>query len=338
MPQRTNEFQELVSLIRRSLAKDGDTVQDSAMVRVQGLETEREIDLLHKTSDGFSTIKIAVESKDEGRKIDVTTLEQLCAKYRGEGRICVDKFMLVSRNGFTEGAIEKARLLDVPLLTLDEAKEFDWSSVAPADQKALRAEKFNFRMAPHFDSITTTPPLPVDLQKGIIQEGRVRYASCPKGHDHGSFLDHIVKHTLKSKDPEMLAQLVKLEAQAPLYPNGAVLKAEPKWDKPFIVSYAGVDYPVQSFAASIHAVNSSGKMVCTAYRLESSEGSSRVVHHMCAEVGDRKFTFVLPDGLKSKKIAVRMAPSASAKARSEGRKREERARKKAEKKKRKRKP
>lgn len=172
MPQRTNEFQELVGLIRHSLARDGDSVKESAMVRVQGLETEREIDILHQTTDGFTTVKISVEAKDEGRKIDLTTLEQLCAKYRGEGRICVDKFIVVSRNGFTQGAIEKAKLLDVPLLTLDEAKEFDWSTVGPERNALRHTISMQFRMAPHIHEVKTVPPLPAVLEKKIIKDGR----------------------------------------------------------------------------------------------------------------------------------------------------------------------
>src|SRR4051794_9352503 len=81
MPKRTNEFQELVSLIRHSLAREGDSIEDSAMVKVQGLETEREIDILHQTSDGFSTTKIAIEARDEGRPLDVGTLDELKSKY-----------------------------------------------------------------------------------------------------------------------------------------------------------------------------------------------------------------------------------------------------------------
>src|SRR4051812_36183969 len=127
MPQRTNDFQELVSLIQRSLVRQGDTIEDSAMVSAQGTDGEREIDILIKTSVGPFTVKIAVEAKDEKRPIDVGTVEQLSAKYRGEGRIHVDKFIIVARNGFTKGASDKAALLDIPLITLDEAKLFDWT-------------------------------------------------------------------------------------------------------------------------------------------------------------------------------------------------------------------
>jgi len=39
MPERTNEFQELVALIQRALAPHGATVSESALVEVSGLST-----------------------------------------------------------------------------------------------------------------------------------------------------------------------------------------------------------------------------------------------------------------------------------------------------------
>src|SRR5262245_48285264 len=126
MPQRTNPFQELVALIERAFAREGDKITESAMVKVQGLETEREIDVLHETTNSLYSIKIAVEAKDESSPIDLIAFDSYLAKFRGEGRVAVDKIIIVSRNGFTGGAIEKAKLVDVTLLTLDEAKETDW--------------------------------------------------------------------------------------------------------------------------------------------------------------------------------------------------------------------
>src|SRR5262249_28609687 len=75
MPQRTNPFQELVALIEHAFAKDGDKVTPSAMVKVHGLETEREVDILRETPNGLYTIKVALEAKDESRTMELTTFE-----------------------------------------------------------------------------------------------------------------------------------------------------------------------------------------------------------------------------------------------------------------------
>src|SRR5262249_834976 len=154
-------------------------------------------DILHKTSDGMCTIKIAVEAKDEGRKLDLTAFEELCAKYRGEGRVCV----VVSRNGFTEGAIEKATLLDVPLLTLDEAKEFDWTTLGPEFSTLPHFKSMHFQFSPHFDEIIVKPAIPKELLPQVIREGRVVCPTCIDGKDHGTLLQFVTFYTFHGRDP-----------------------------------------------------------------------------------------------------------------------------------------
>lgn len=93
MPQRTNEFQELVTLIQRAFAPVGAKVTSSAMVDVPGQSSQREIDVLIESGIGPYTIKIAVEAKDEGRKMDQVKFEQLIAKYFSERSIKVNKLL-----------------------------------------------------------------------------------------------------------------------------------------------------------------------------------------------------------------------------------------------------
>lgn len=323
MPQRTNAFQELVSLIKKALARDGDTVEDSAMVSVRGLETEREIDILHKTSDGFSTIKISVEARDEGRKIDVTTFEELCAKYRGEGRVCVDKFMIVSRHGFTEGAIEKAKLLDVPLLTLDEAKEFDWSKTGPEHRPLQGVRSLVVKVPPRVQQIQITPPLPAALEKAIIQEGRVVCPTCSGSRDHGSLKEYVEQHTVRRTDAEAIGWFKALEEASRNDPGKGVGMLRATLKEGFRVRFQGVEYPLQELCITIEAINASGQMRSTPYQLTSSEGGSRLVQHMSAQIGNTKFDFILPDGLKSKKIPMKVS-TPTAKERFEQRKKKRR--------------
>src|SRR6185295_11834123 len=99
MPQRTNEYQRIVALIQRSLAPEGAKVTESAMVDVNGFD--REIDVLVEGQFGMYRFCVAVEAKDHSRPVDVTTVEQLCAKYAPGSGIAVNQTVLVARNGFT---------------------------------------------------------------------------------------------------------------------------------------------------------------------------------------------------------------------------------------------
>ena len=58
MPQRSNDFQELVSLIQKALAPAGARITDSALVDIPGLGDSREIDVLIETEVGPYNIKL----------------------------------------------------------------------------------------------------------------------------------------------------------------------------------------------------------------------------------------------------------------------------------------
>ena len=108
MPQRTNAFQELVSLVQKALAPAGAVVTDSALLDVAGMSEPREIDVLIETDVGPYRIKIAVEARDHQRKMDSTQFESLIGKYLGEGGVKVNKIVIVTHNGFFEPVVQRA--------------------------------------------------------------------------------------------------------------------------------------------------------------------------------------------------------------------------------------
>ncbi len=91
----------------------------------------REIDVLIEDSLGPYRIKIAVEAKDERRKLDITKFEQIVGKYRLEGGVKVDKIVVITHGGFSKQVIARARTLGVDILTLREAGETDWLTFDP---------------------------------------------------------------------------------------------------------------------------------------------------------------------------------------------------------------
>ncbi len=127
MPQRTNDFQDLVALVQRTLADQGALVTESALVG----DDEREIDILIDTMAGPYRIRIAVEAKDEGRPMDSTKFESIIGKYFGEGGIKVNKVVVVTHRGFYKPVIDRAQLLDVDLFTLTQATQIDWGQFRP---------------------------------------------------------------------------------------------------------------------------------------------------------------------------------------------------------------
>jgi hypothetical protein len=131
MPQRTNSFQQLVALIQQAFAPVGAKVTESVLVNVAGTAKPREIDVLIKTSVGPYQIKIAVEAKDEGRKMDMTRFEAIIGKYLVEGDPKVNKIVVITQRGFTHPVIDRAKKLGVELLTLRQAINADWFKLYP---------------------------------------------------------------------------------------------------------------------------------------------------------------------------------------------------------------
>lgn len=334
MPARTNEFPELFSLIKRALANPEDKVQVSVEIPGTGLDQPREIDILHTTTDGITIIRIAAEVKDESRPLDVKTIDEYHGKYTGEARVPVDKFMIVSRSGFTSGAREKAKRLGIPLLTLDEAKEFDWSKVGPEHTKIRELKSFHFEFPAPFDKFETTPPFPKQLASQIIQKGQIRGSRCAATCNHGTFLGFATWYLLKGNLPQIREGLQQMKELARKDPNGAYLEADWPLPNTLIVRYQGEDYPVRELHVKIHAVSFDTPVVCKSYEMKSSEGDPRLVHHLSMGAGRWKFGLVMPDGIKSKQIAVRMGDPKpkkterpNARERAKARKKERRAQK-----------
>ena len=130
-----------------------------------GHDDLREIDILIETAIGDYRIRIAVEAKDEGRPMDSTKFESVVGKYLVEGGVRVNKIVVVTHHGFYQPVIERAKKLDIDLLTLSEAKELDWSRFQPPGPC--------FQTRPHIDNITlhrrvSTVSIDAILRGGII--------------------------------------------------------------------------------------------------------------------------------------------------------------------------
>ncbi len=313
MPARTNDFQELVSLIERTLAPKGAKITDSADVEVFGLATTREVDVLIEGPYGPYTMKVAVEAKDEGRKLDIGTFDALCQKYRGECRVLVDKFVIVSRNGFTKGAEEKAARLDVELLTLDEAKEKDWSKTGPGT--------CSFQKPPHVCKIFFLPPIEAPDAKDFWHHAHLL---CPHGHDHGPIIQYAnckIFHQLFPSRPNIVKGFQQELARSPQ--GEAVLIAKPPVEG-FTVSYRGQQHQISSIAIHVHAVSQTGTGKHSIFQRQSSRGDSRLLHQIEMSGGGMDLSLIIPDGpTPPPQIGLRVRPSGK-KGSEDGRKRRNR--------------
>jgi hypothetical protein len=193
----------LVALVQRALAPEGAIVRESHLVDAKGEKQAREIDVLIETKVGEYRIKIAVEAKDEGRPMDSTKFESIMGKYLVEGGIKVNKIVIVTHRGFYEPVVERAKKLDVDLLTLTEAQEIDWSAFRPPGPC--------FETRPRICDIQFAPEICVVSKEKVLQDGLV---VCSCGRHHGSLEQYATFLFWKTVVQKYRDLLLKLDNEA----------------------------------------------------------------------------------------------------------------------------
>lgn len=199
MPKRSNEFQELVALIQRALAPEFATVQESVLVETEGEQDTREIDVLIETKISEYSLKIAVEAKDEGRKMDSTKFESIVGKYLVDGGVRVNKVVVITHRGFYKPVIERAMKLGVDLLTLKEARELDWAELRPPGPC--------FRTYPQILDVAIFPEIGDRGDHDLAKEGMV---VCSCGWHHGPlqrYAEHLFWTRVVNEHPQLLKEL-----------------------------------------------------------------------------------------------------------------------------------
>lgn len=118
-------LEELVAWIETSLRADANTtVEHDVFLPDKDGGGPRQIDVLIRVKSGHDELLTIIEVRDRGKRADVRFVEEMSAK-----RVSVraDAACLVSKAGFSEAAIAKARALNVRLLTLAEATAGNWA-------------------------------------------------------------------------------------------------------------------------------------------------------------------------------------------------------------------
>lgn len=104
MPKRTNDFQRLIRMLTQLLG-DGAVIEESKMLTDLVSGEQREVDIYAEGTLAGQTVSIGIECRDQRRKQAVGWIEEMRTKHE---RLPVDRLILVSSSGFTDGAIAKA--------------------------------------------------------------------------------------------------------------------------------------------------------------------------------------------------------------------------------------
>jgi hypothetical protein len=242
-------------------------------------------------------MKVAVEAKDHSRPIGPGTIEEYVGKYsRGDG-IGINQVVVVSKRGFTRSAKDRARAANIILLTLQEAKDVDWTQLIPRDQlKELR-----FQVARHFHKISLDPPLLLDFPRWLSEA----HVVCACGRDNGtiwSYLQHQVScHLL----PERWFQTQLREGLQTHNGNVLATARVPLEGKVLILN--GQEHRAESMTAELHFCEATGPCEMEVYEQVEEGGTKIVIQRVRAKVAGKSLDVVIPEGRKAKQITVHIS-------------------------------
>jgi hypothetical protein len=140
MPKRSNEFQQIIYMIQKQLAGQA-FVSESKMLRDKITDADVEVDVVIEAAVAGVNIAIGVECTAQKRPATVEWVSEMIGKHQG---LPLDKTILVSKSGFTEGAIKKANGLGVETITLERAEQLDWQGVFRGGLQDLMLGHFQF--------------------------------------------------------------------------------------------------------------------------------------------------------------------------------------------------
>lgn len=289
MPKRTNEFQQLVALVERALAPRGARVTESAELSAENEAATREIDVLIEDSMGPYALKIAVEAKDEQRKMDLTKFESLIGKYSSRSGVHVNQVVVISRNGFAKRVLERAAQENILLLTLKEAMVAPWATIP---------QRMTFSIEPHIAGLELVPSPSNTQSNSKFYSWRIVCECC--GKDHGSPMQ-LAHDSLSNQEFQHSLRVAASKA------NSTVCsKLVWTFGSNLNLSDGETTLPIEQLTAHFHCAYSRGPLAVKAY-----ERGDKTIHHLSGDFAGTKIDFVLPDGLASHQIAVKMASAPS---------------------------
>lgn len=123
MARMGREFEKLVARIEQTLCPFGAIVTSPDKIKDRNTGHDREVDASIRYTVGSAPILITIECRDRNAAQDITWLEQIKSKKES---IAAAQTIVVSREGFTEGAITYANRHGIILRQISEVTDAFW--------------------------------------------------------------------------------------------------------------------------------------------------------------------------------------------------------------------
>lgn len=168
MPKRTNAFQLLVGQIETTLHGTNASVEEPAMIRDFGSDTDIEVDVLITFDTGGRTYQTVIECRDRKRRQGKDWIRELAQK-RLDCRL--DCIVAASASGFSKPAYRLAESSHVGTIHVTKASDVDLrKQIIPFERVAFNlvsckiGDSCQVLPAPPFEFSSTGRPCPRDFQ------------------------------------------------------------------------------------------------------------------------------------------------------------------------------
>jgi hypothetical protein len=173
--------------------------------------------------------------------------------------------------------------------------------------QAIARSEFRFQIAPHISKVIPDPPIEEGTELELKTEGRLICLCC--GKDHGTLLEwasKLVFDGFLSKNPETVKEFQNVLSQSPI--GQAWLTFSTTMDRNKIIRYRGTDSSVSSMSIVVHAVAAKAPIACTHYQLTGAGGDQKLLSHLEATAGGKKFNIIIPyaEGGHPEKIVLKI--------------------------------
>ena len=275
MPQRTNEFQQLVYQIQHQLKDRPDTVvTESKMLVDRNTGKLREVDIAVECRVNDVPFIIALECRSRSRGPAIDWVEQAIKKHEHLS----DKLVLVANRDFSPDALDIARREGVDTVVLGDADSTDWC--ARIDQyKNLFFATFEFEVKSYSIEYEYPPGATLFDINSIIEVTDVNGIKGPLA---------LAVDTLVRSPDVFLKRAAKLWYDRPLdqrrHDHTITTEFEIAADKPMMLSQGTLFYPLRKVKIEVAAKIAEAPLALnqTAYK------ETRVVHGKATLVSGNK--------------------------------------------------
>jgi hypothetical protein len=155
MPQRTNEKQQVIEMLKTMLAPHGCTVTPSKLLLDSQLQATREVDVVAETVIDGQVFTQSFEVVDRSRRSDLPWVESMLQKHKN---LPTDRLYLVSWSGFTKDAFRLAATSPrtIPVVVKPDGRSGD--ALRPRDQPTTGREDGELRIASNNTDVAVSQP------------------------------------------------------------------------------------------------------------------------------------------------------------------------------------